>query len=73
MSKLRYYANACVCGAVMGDHFLHQPDEAFFPMSADALAEISVTALKFADAFTTKAAASWGVAERRLGERVTKK
>lgn len=68
-SQLRYYGNTCACGAVMGDHFLHQPDEAFFPMTDEALAAVSVTVLAFADSFATKAAPSWGVAERRLDER----
>jgi hypothetical protein len=61
-----YYANSCECGAVMGDHYLHNPDAAFFPMDREGMARIRVQKLEYSEAFRTMADPSWGVAERLL-------
>ena len=38
----RYYMNHCEhCGAKIGDHYLGEPEEAFFPLTAEQLARIS--------------------------------
>ena len=59
-----YYANLCECGAVMGDHYLHNPDEAFFPMDNDGMSRISARKLEYSESFRTIADPSWGVAEK---------
>jgi hypothetical protein len=38
----RYYMNHCEhCGAKIGDHYLGEPEDAFFPLNARQLARIS--------------------------------
>lgn len=47
-----YYANMCECGANFGDFYLHsEPGGAFFPMSEEQAAEMTVTALPFEGVF----------------------
>jgi hypothetical protein len=61
-----YFANHCECGAVIGDHFLHQPDEVFFPVEKRNMDDLRLVRLKYAEAFRTVADPSWGVADRIL-------
>lgn len=61
-----YYSNVCACGVVIGDHYIHQPDEVFFPMTDEARDSIDVRRLRFVDSFSTRADPSWGEAERLL-------
>jgi len=67
-----YYANTCECGAVIDDHYLHQPDEAFFPMDEMGIAKIRVMLLNYSESFRSEAQASWGAAEQALKRQAEK-
>jgi hypothetical protein len=41
-ANLSYLANVCDCGALQGDHYLHEPDGPFFPQDDDSIAAIAV-------------------------------
>lgn len=68
-----YYANHCECGANFGDFFLHsKPGHAFFPMSDEAAARITVLELPFKGKLKFFAEWSQGTASEILekGKRV---
>lgn len=61
-----YYTNACECGALIGDYYLMQPGEGFFPTTDEEIDGIDVKRLQYADVFSTRATGSWGVVEKIL-------
>jgi len=46
-ADLAYFANFCVCGANFGDHFLGEPDAAFFPTTESDARKIQIHSLSF--------------------------
>jgi hypothetical protein len=61
-TKSSYYANVCECGANYGDHFLHtDPYGAFFPMTDEAAASITIKRLPATGTFDLIASWAQGV------------
>ena len=45
-----YFMNQCGCGAVLGDHFLHnEPGHAFFPMNEEEASSVQVQEIDCSD------------------------
>ncbi|HCH5334042.1 TPA: hypothetical protein N2934_004392 [Vibrio parahaemolyticus] len=63
-----YYMNHCQhCKAPLGDFFMHsEPEGAFFPISAEMSADISITRLKESGFVKISASESYGVIEHIL-------
>lgn len=70
---LTYLTNVCECGVVIGDWYLHQPGEAFFPTISEDEERIEIHLLDFSEAISIHAGASWGSADRLLSSRITLK
>ena len=54
-SGMIYPANHCECDAILGDHYLHQLDEVFFPMDEGWLDDLKIIELAYKETFRAPA------------------
>ena len=59
-----YFANTCLCGANIGDHYLHEVDGPFFPQYYAEAAEIAVARAPIAEPMAFRASFSEGPGDR---------
>lgn len=64
---LEYYGNVCPnCDALTGDHYLHRPGDAFFPMSDEEAARLNISEVPLSCPAEFEASSSIGLGEMIL-------